>query len=128
MPISKRAAQALIATALVFTVVLLAAALRGVPDRIHALLSSMPLALAGLGYAVLQIAVRPGRATLLKRLLLAATFVGWAVDQLLPPGPVATFLGDLVIGAYVLDLSWIIQEQNAVPAMHPPRPPADARA
>jgi hypothetical protein len=48
--------------------------------------------------------------TLLKRLLLAGTFVTWAVDQLLPAGQLATFIGDVVITAYVLDLYWLIQE------------------
>jgi hypothetical protein len=96
---------------LLSTVVLLAASLRGIPDHLHAYLGSAPLALAGLGYALLQTTIRPARAVLFKRLLLAATFLAWAVDQLLPPGAVATFLGDLVIGAYVLDLFWIMQEQ-----------------
>jgi hypothetical protein len=48
---------------------------------------------------------------LYKRLLLAATFVIWAVDQLLPPGRLATLIGDMVIAAYVLDLFWLSQEQ-----------------
>ncbi len=56
---------------------------------------------------------RPARETLLKRLLLAATFVIWAVDQLLPPGRIATLIGDLVIAAYVLDLYWLIQPQRS---------------
>ena len=81
------------------------------PERLHAYLGSLPLAMAGIGYAILQVRARPPRGTLLKRLLLAATFVIWAVDQLLPSGRVATFIGDVVIGAYVLDLYWLIQEQ-----------------
>jgi hypothetical protein len=123
MPLSK----ILIKAALLASVVLLVAALKGVPDHLHAWISAAPLALAGFGYAVLQLAIRPDRTTLLKRLLLAATFVGWAIDQTLPPGRAATILGDLVIGAYVLDLSWIIQEQTELPATRPPHPPADAR-
>jgi hypothetical protein len=82
----------------------------------HSYLSSLPLALAGLGYGVLQLRLKPPRPILLKRLLLAATFVTWAIDQLLPPGKLATFIGDLVIAAYVLDLFWLIQEQVAVSA------------
>ena len=50
--------------------------------------------------------------TLLKRLLLAGAFIGWGVDQLLPAGRVALFLGDAVIAAYVLDLFWISGEQK----------------
>ncbi|HYA18823.1 MAG TPA: hypothetical protein VEF06_15220 [Bryobacteraceae bacterium] len=124
MPISKVLTKA----ALLASVILLAAVIKGIPDHLHAWLSSAPLALAGLGYAVLQFIIRPDRTTLLKRLMLAATFVAWAVDQLLPPGPAATILGDFVIGAYVLDLSWIIEEQTALQPTRPPRPPADARA
>jgi hypothetical protein len=113
LPVISRLARILIALALLSTAVLLIASLSGVPDQLHARLSSAPLALAGLCYALLQTTLRPSRTLLLKRLLLAATFVAWAVDQLLPPGAVATFLGDLVIGAYVLDLFWIMQEQSA---------------
>jgi hypothetical protein len=79
----------------------------------NAWLSSLPLALAGIAYAVLQIRLRPSRQTLLKRLILAASFIFWAIDQLLPSGPMATFIGDAVVSAYVLDLFWIIQEQTA---------------
>jgi hypothetical protein len=81
--------------------------------RLHAFLSALPLAIAGVAYSVLQLGLRPALRTMLKRLLLAATFAVWAVDQLLPPGRLATFIGDLVIAAYVLDLYWLIQEQMA---------------
>jgi len=107
----ERFVRALIGLALCSALVLLVASIRGIPEQTHGYLSSLPLALAGFGYALLQIALRPARATLLKRLLLAATFVGWAVDQLLPAGPVAVFVGDMVIGAYVLDLYWVAQDQ-----------------
>jgi hypothetical protein len=39
----------------------------------------------------------------------------WAVDQVLPPGRIAMLIGDLVVSAYVLDLYWLIQEQEAAP-------------
>jgi len=97
-----------VAAALVFS------DLVSIPAPWHALLSSLPLALAGFSYALLQFRLNPPGRTLLKRLLLAATFVVWAMDQLLPAGPLATFIGDLVIAAYVLDLFWLIQEQVAV--------------
>lgn len=84
-----------------------------IPIPLHAYLSALPLALAGLAYAMLQFRVRPARETLLKRLLLAATFMVWAVDQLLSSGCAAAFIGDVVIAAYVLDLHWLIQEQLA---------------
>ncbi len=80
--------------------------------KTHAWLSSVPLALAGGAYAVLQIRLKPGRRILAKRLFLAASFVLWAIDQVLPSGRFAMFVGDIVISAYVLDLVWIIQEQR----------------
>jgi len=85
-----------------------------IPPAWHAFLSSLPLGLAGFSYALLQFHLAPPTRTLLKRLLLAATFIIWAIDQLLPAGPLATLLGDLVIATYVLDLFWLIQEQLAV--------------
>jgi hypothetical protein len=91
---------------------LLASNLPFTSTRAHAWLSSLPLALAGTAYAILQIRLRPSRRTLAKRLLLAASFIFWAIDQLLPTGRLATFIGDAVISAYVLDLLWIIQEQG----------------
>jgi hypothetical protein len=81
------------------------------PDM-HARLSSLPLALAGIGYALLQIQSKPPLQTLLKRLLLAAAFILWAVDQLLPAGRMATFIGDMVIAAYVADVFWMIRDQQ----------------
>jgi hypothetical protein len=78
----------------------------------HAYISSLPLALAGLGYCLLQIRLKPSRRLLLKRLVLAGAFLLWAVVQLLPSGRVAVFFGDAVIAAYVLDLFWIMQDQG----------------
>lgn len=104
----------LMMTALGLAGILLVSNLTFIAARLHGYLSSLPLAMAGIGYAILQLRVRPPRGTLLKRLLLAATFVIWAVDQLMPPGRPATLIGDVVIAAYVLDLYWLIQEQLAV--------------
>jgi hypothetical protein len=106
------APRVLIGAALFFGVVLLLSNLKGMPEHGHSYLSSLPLAMAGVGYALLQISLRPARGLMLKRLLLAATFVGWAVDQVLPTGPAAVFIGDVVVTAYVLDLYWIMQEQT----------------
>jgi hypothetical protein len=85
------------------------------PDKLHNYLSSFPLALAGLGYIVLQIQLRPPRRILLKRLLLAGAFLLWAAVQLLPSGRLAVFLGDVVIAAYVVDLFWMMQDQRETP-------------
>lgn len=82
------------------------------PPPIHTWLSAIPLALIGIAYAIMQIRMKPGPATLAKRLLLAGTFILWAVDQFLPPGRLANLVGDFVVSAYVIDLYWIIQEQR----------------
>ena len=93
-----------------------------VPAELHAYLSSFPLALAGLGYILLQVHLKPPRGTLLKRLVLAAAFLLWAAVQFLSPGRVSVFLGDVVIAAYVVDLFWIMQDQQrALPSTHPHR-------
>jgi hypothetical protein len=89
-----------------------------VPAEVHAYLSSLPLALAGLGYILLQIQLKPPRRIFGKRLVLAASFLLWAVVQLLTPGRLAVFLGDVVIAAYVLDLFWMMQDQQ-VPDIRP---------
>ena len=103
--------RSLMVIALAFAGLLLLSNLPLISDRLHVYLSSVPLALAGIGYAILQLHAAPPRATLYKRLLLAATFVIWAVAQLLPSGRLATLIGDVVIAAYVLDLFWLSQEQ-----------------
>ena len=101
----------LMTLALIFAGLLVLSNLSPITARFHTYLSSLPLALAGIVYAILQFRMRPSKATLLKRLLLAATFIIWAIDQLLDSGRLATFIGDVVIAAYVLDLYWLIQEQ-----------------
>ena len=104
--------------ALLFSGLLLLSNLHFPPTRAHAWLSSLPLALAGAAYAILQIYLKPNRRTLLKRLLLAGTFILWAADQLLPSGRLATAIGDTVVSAYVLDLFWITQEQEQEASVH----------
>jgi hypothetical protein len=98
--------------ALLGSALLLLSNLQLPPARAHAWLSSFPLGLAGAAYAILQSRLRPSRRTLIRRLLLAGTFILWAIDQLLPSGPIAMFIGDAVVAAYVLDLFWIIEEQQ----------------
>ena len=98
--------------ALLCSALLLLSNLQFTSARVNARLSSLPLALAGVAYAVLQIRLRTSRQTLVKRLLLAASFILWAIDQLLPAGRAATLIGDAVVSGYVLDLFWIIQEQG----------------
>jgi hypothetical protein len=98
--------------ALLGSALLLLSNLQGTSAKAHAWLTALPLALAGIAYAVLQIRLRPDRWTLVKRLFLAAAFVLWAIDQFLPAGKLAMLVGDAVVSAYVLDLFWIVQEQR----------------
>lgn len=105
--------QILLTISLALAGMLLLSDLPGLPTQLHGYLSCLPLAIAGIGYATLQFLRRPPLGTMLKRLLLAATFVLWAIDQLLPTGKLATFIGDVVVAAYILDLYWLIQEQVA---------------
>jgi len=80
--------------------------------QLHTYLRCFVLAVSGFGYALLQCYIRPSRGILLKRLVLAAAFVLWAVEQLIPPGRLTLFLDDAVIAGFVLDLIWIIQGQR----------------
>jgi hypothetical protein len=105
--------KVLLMIALTLAGVLLFSDLPGLPNQLHGYLSSLLLAMAGSGYAILQLLKRPPLGTMSKRLVLAATFVLWAIDQVLPAGRVAMFIGDVVIAAYILDLHWLIQEQIA---------------
>jgi hypothetical protein len=98
--------------ALFSSTLLLLSNLQFISARAHAWLSSLALALAGVAYTILQIRLRPSRRTLVRRLLLAGTFVLWAIDQILPSGRLAMVIGDAVVSAFVLDLFWIIQEQE----------------
>jgi hypothetical protein len=110
---NKTAVGFLAKCALLFSVVLLLSNAGPIPDRVHAGLGSLPLALVGIAYTVLQLRLRPDRRVLFRRLLLAATFLLWAIDQVLPQGRIAMFLGDVVVSAYVLDLYWMIEEQES---------------
>jgi hypothetical protein len=98
--------------ALLCATLLLLSNLQMTSTRAHVWLSSFPLAFAGVSYAGLQIRLRPNGRTLVKRLLLAGTFVLWAIDQLLPSGRLTMVIGDVVVSFYVLDLFWIIREQE----------------
>jgi hypothetical protein len=89
---------------------------------LHAYLRCLVLGLAGFGYALFQCYVRPPREIALKRLVLAAAFVLWAVEQLIPPGRLTLFLDDAVIAGFVLDVVWMVKSQRAGIAQEPPPP------
>ena len=77
----------------------------------HAPVSALPLLLIGFTYALAQLFLRPQRWDLLQALLVSTAFICWGIYQLLPASPGATFLGDLVITMYVVDLSIGIGKQ-----------------
>ena len=77
----------------------------------HGLISAVPLLTVGLAYLTLQLLLRPRLIELFRPLMVAAAFILWGIDQLLPPSPLAGTLGDLVILLYVVDLALIVKEQ-----------------
>ncbi len=77
----------------------------------HAPTSALPLLLIGTTYALAQLRFRPHRWELVQALLVSTAFICWGIYQLLPASAGATFLGDLVITMYVVDLSLGIGKQ-----------------
>jgi hypothetical protein len=71
-------------------------------------LSALPLLLAGSSYLLLQAILRPRPLELFKRVMLGTAFLLWGAVQLMPAGPLATELGNLVIALYVIDLGLIV--------------------
>ena len=76
----------------------------------HAPVSAAPLILIGTAYLLMSALVRVSPLDLLKRVLLAAAFILWGVDQLMTPGPLARLIGDVVIALYVFDLALMIRD------------------
>ena len=76
----------------------------------HAPASAAPLILIGTAYLVMSALAHVSPLDLLKRLLLAAAFILWGIDQLMTPGPLATLIGDVVITLYVFDLALMIRD------------------
>ena len=76
----------------------------------HGPVSALPLLLVGLAYLFLQFLVRPRPIELLKRVMLASAFILWGIDHLLPSGPAATTLGDIVIVLYIVDLALMMRD------------------
>jgi len=80
------------------------------PLLTHGPVSALPLLLIGIAYLALQVILRPAPLELLKRGMLASAFILWGIDQLLPMGPVATTLGDIVIVLYIIDLALMMYD------------------
>jgi len=78
------------------------------PAHAHDLLGAIPLALIAVAYLAYQTVRRPGRAELLKAVLLAAAFLLWAGNQLWPLAACSTLLNDLAIALFVLDVFFVL--------------------
>jgi hypothetical protein len=76
----------------------------------HAPASAAPLILIGTAYLLMSALAHVSPLDLLKRLLLAAAFILWGIDQLMTPGPLARLIGDVVITLYVFDLALMIRD------------------
>src|SRR5579872_6428387 len=74
------------------------------PPSAHDSLGALPLALIAVAYLVYETVRRPGRAELLKSVLLAIAFLLWAANQYWPDIPQATLLNDLAIALFVFDV------------------------
>jgi len=92
---------------------------RLVPLVTHGPVSALPLLLIGLAYLGLQALLRPQPLELLKRIMLASAFILWGIDQLLPMGPIATTLGDVVIVLYIIDLALMMHANLKPTQTHP---------
>lgn len=75
-------------------------------DTWKAMIPASPLLLAGVAFLLAQPLARPRVIELIKNLILAGAFLLWGAIQLIPPSPIAKYLGNLVIALYVADLAW----------------------
>jgi len=78
------------------------------PSRAHTVLGALPLALIALAYLAYQAIRRPGVSELVKSILLSIAFLFWAANQFWPDKPYSTFLNDIAIGLFVLDMILVI--------------------
>jgi hypothetical protein len=75
----------------------------------HAAVEAAPLLFVGIAYLAWLAIDRPATANLIAQALIAAAFILWGVDLLMPTGPWATFVGAVVISIYVFDLAWLME-------------------
>ena len=80
------------------------------PARAHDVLGALPLALIAFAYLAYQTIRRPRAVERFKVILLAAAFLLWAANQFWPDKPSATWLNDLAIGLFVLDVFLVVIE------------------
>jgi hypothetical protein len=70
-------------------------------------ISAMSLLFVGAAFLIAQPMMRVRAKELLKNILLAATFILWGIDQLMPQNRLSMRLGSLVVVLFVLDLAWV---------------------
>jgi hypothetical protein len=70
--------------------------------------SAIPLILIGIAFASLQFVLPRTRLQILLGLLVAAAFILWGTEQFLSNRAVASFIDDVVVLLFVLDLSIVV--------------------
>jgi hypothetical protein len=70
--------------------------------------SAVPLILIGIAFACLQFVVSRSRSQILLGLLVAAAFILWGTEQFLSNQAVVSFIDDVVVFLFVLDLGMVI--------------------
>jgi hypothetical protein len=70
--------------------------------------SGIPLILIGLSFASLQFAVRRTPSQCILGLSVSAAFILWGIEQFLPNQAMVSFLDDVVVFLFVLDLGIVI--------------------
>ena len=70
--------------------------------------SGIPLILIGLSFASLQFAIRRTPSQCILGLSVSAAFILWGIEQFLPNQAMVSFLDDVVVFLFVLDLGIVI--------------------
>jgi hypothetical protein len=81
--------------------------------------SGIPLILIGIAFASFQFALPRARAQILSGLMVAAAFILWGTEQFLSNQAIVSFMDDMVVFLFVLDLSIVIYGPLKAEA-HPP--------
>jgi hypothetical protein len=75
----------------------------------RAVAEAIPLLLVGIAYLAWLAIDRPPTIDLVKQIFIAAAFILWGINLLMPRGPRAQFVGAVVIAIYVFDLAWLME-------------------
>ena len=70
--------------------------------------SAVPLILIGIAFAALQCVVSRTRAQMVLGFLVALAFILWGAEQFVPNPAIVSFMDDLVVFLFVLDLGIVI--------------------